>query len=106
MAVVYWAFRANYRSAQIRETVDVTEKTVIVRRFDQAGRMREWTFQPYWLKVEMTQDEDTCGPLYLSSHGRRLAVGTFLSADERKDFACQLRAALAPPGGHKNRVAG
>ncbi len=104
--LVYWAFQANYRSALIRETVDVTDETVIVRRFDQAGRMREWTFQPYWLKIEMTEDEDTCGPLFLSSHGRRLAVGTFLSADERKDFAAELRSVLGSASSHKNRVVG
>ncbi len=93
--LVYWAFKVNYRSALMHETVDVTDETVTVRRVDRKGGVREWTFQPYWLRIEMEEGEDDCGPLYLASHGRRLAVGTFLSADERRDFARALRAAIA-----------
>ena len=93
--LIYWAFKANYRAARMCETVDVTDETVIVRRFDKNGHVREWSFQPYWLRVEMREDDDTCGPLTLTSHGRRLIIGAFLSADERREFAHALRAALA-----------
>ena len=93
--LIYWAFKVNYRAARMCETVDVTDDTVIVRRYDRKGGVREWSFQPYWLRVEMREDEDTCGPLTLTSHGRRLIIGAFLCADERREFAHALRAALA-----------
>jgi uncharacterized membrane protein len=92
---IWWAFRANYRAARVRETVDLGDDTLVVRRFDQTGEMREWTFQPYWLRVEIEETEDVVGPLHLVSHGRRLAVGGFLSGEERRDFAHALRRALA-----------
>lgn len=94
---IWWAFRANYRAARVRETVDLGDDSLVVRRFDQAGEMREWTFQPYWLRVEIEETEDIVGPLHLVSHGRRLAVGAFLSGEERRDFAHALRRALAAP---------
>ena len=93
--LIYWAFKANYRAARMCETVDVTDDTVIVRRYDQKGGFSEWSFQPYWLRIEMREGAGTCGPLYLISHGRRLIIGAFLSADERREFAQALRAALA-----------
>ena len=93
--VIYWAFKANYRAARVRETVDVSDEAVVVRHYDVRGNMREWSFQPYWLRIEMEEDDETCGPLYLKSHGRRLSVGAFLPAEERRDFARALRAALA-----------
>ncbi|MGI9414845.1 MAG: DUF2244 domain-containing protein [Hyphomicrobiales bacterium] len=97
VALIYWAFKANYASARLYETVDITADELVVRRFEPRRPARTWTFQPYWVRVELSETEDTCGPLYLKSHGRRLQIGAFLSADERKDFAEALRAALARP---------
>lgn len=93
--LIYWAFKANYHAARVRETIEVTDRAVIVRHFDARGAMKEWSFQSYWLRIEMQEDEETCGPLYLKSHGRRISVGAFLPAEERRDFARALRAAIA-----------
>jgi uncharacterized membrane protein len=92
---VWWAFRANYRAARVCETVDLGDEALVVRRYDKAGGVREWSFQSYWLRVEIEENEDMVGPLHLVSHGRRLAVGDFLSGAERRDFARALRQALA-----------
>lgn len=94
---IWWAFRASYRSAREYETVELGPDALVVRRYDPAGRMREWSFQPYWLRVEIEEDDDMVGPLHLTSHGRRLAIGGFLSGEERRDFAHALRRALATP---------
>jgi uncharacterized membrane protein len=69
----------------------------VVRRYDKAGGMREWSFQPYWLKVELEESDDIVGALHLISHGKRFALGAFLSGTERRDFAHALRRALAAP---------
>jgi uncharacterized membrane protein len=92
---IWWAFRANYHAARVCETVDLGDDALVVRRYDKAGRVREWSFQPYWLRVEIEENEDMVGSLHLVSHGRRLVVGDFLSGAERRDFARALRQALA-----------
>lgn len=94
VALLYWAFRASYRSGQARETVELTGDALIVERADPADRRQRWTFQPTWLRVHLDDPLRPGSQITLSSHGRHLVVGGFLSPDERPDFADALRAAL------------
>ena len=41
--LVYWAFRANYRSARAYEEVTVTPSELTVRKVSHHGQVREWT---------------------------------------------------------------
>lgn len=95
VALVYVAFRLNYRDGRRLETVDLSREELLVRRIDPRGRVAQWRFQPYWVRLHLTEHDDTVGPLTLSSHGRRLSLGAFLSGPERRDFARALEAALA-----------
>lgn len=97
VALIYWAFKLNYASARAYETVDIAGDELIVRRVLPGRAPRQWSFHPYWVRVEIEYDDDTCGPLYLRSHGQRLQIGAFLSANERKAFADALKDALARP---------
>ncbi len=93
-ALVYLTFRANYRWARVYETIRLTEDTLLVERVSPAGRVQRWRFQPYWLKVNIDRPVRHQSRLVISSHGRRLTVGAFLTADERAEFAVALRGAL------------
>ena len=95
VALVWLAFRLNYRSGLLREHLDLSEGLLTVRRILPSGRVREWRFQPYWLRVEMDDPPRHDSRLTLSSHGRRLTVGDFLTAAERHQVARDLRAALS-----------
>lgn len=97
VALVYVAFKLNYASARRYETVDIAGDELIVRRVEPGREPKQWTFHPYWVRVEMDWSGEIIGPLYLSSHGRRLQIGAFLSGAERRDFAEALKAALAQP---------
>lgn len=90
-ALIYVAFRANYRWARTRETLRLTEDALVVERVDPAGKVERWRFQPGWLRIDAPND----GSLVLSSHGRRLTIGAFLTPDERTDLARALGEALA-----------
>jgi len=96
--LLYVAFQVNYRRARIFETLELTREAFTVRRIDTRGVERRWEFQPYWLRVEMDQvDEEPDlrawrnAQLRLSSHGRALIVGSFLSLEERAALAAELR---------------
>ena len=92
--LIYVAFKASYRSARRYETVKLTEDALIVERVSPSGRRACWTFQPYWLRVEMDDPPEHASQLTLTSHGRSLVIGSFLSPDERFEVAKALKDAL------------
>ena len=91
----YVCFRLNYRAARLRERVRLTPGLLTVERCDPRGRVQSWSFQPYWLRVEMDDPPEHESQLSLASHGRRVVIGSFLSPHERLDLAEALRSALA-----------
>ncbi len=94
VALVWLAFRINYRSGRLRETLALTERDLTVRRIQPSGRTHEWRFQPYWLRVEVENPDAPDCRLTLTSHGRRLTIGAFLTAEERLSLAEALQTAL------------
>ncbi len=95
VGLFYLMFRLNYRSARMHERLRLTDEALEVERHEVGGRIRRWSFQPYWLQVEIADPPQSDSALLLRSHGRSLSIGAFLSPDERLDFAKALRAALA-----------
>ena len=94
VAVIYLAFKANYRWARIYETVRLTSDSLLVERISPSGKVQRWRFQPYWLKVQIDRPVKHDSQLVLSSHGKRLKIGSFLSPDERVEVANALKDAL------------
>jgi len=92
--LVYLAFRVNYVAARRYETVQLTEDALVVERVTPNGARHTWKFQPYWLRVSMDDPPRYDSKLMLTSHGRSLVIGAFLSPDERLAFAQALRDAL------------
>jgi uncharacterized membrane protein len=94
-ALVYIAFRINYRRARMYETLRLTREALTVRRVDHRGGENRWRFQPAWLQILLDDPPASGSPLTLRSHGQSLAIGGFLTAEERRGLAEALAAALA-----------
>ncbi len=95
MLLVYLAFRANYRAAHAFEQVMVTASELTVRKVSRRGRIREWTFNPLWARLDRdVHEEFGIERLFLVSHGRRLAIAACLGPREKESFARALSAAL------------
>lgn len=90
--LLYLAFRWNYRQGRRAEFIQLDGAELAVRRVEPSGRRREWRFDAYWVHVTI---DDPSNQLTLSSHGRTLEVGAFLSPEERLEVSKALRAALA-----------
>jgi uncharacterized membrane protein len=55
----------------------------------------EFTFNPLWVQLDrITHAEFGIQRLYLVSKGRRIAIGSFLGAEEKESFSNALIAAL------------
>jgi uncharacterized membrane protein len=93
---IYWAFRINFRRARAYEEVSVTPCELRLRRVSHRGHVMEWVFNPLWVQLDQVAHEEFgIERLYLVSKGRRVAVASFLGADEKASFAKALVAALA-----------
>jgi len=104
VALIWWAFRANYRAARAYETVQLSGNELRVVKVDQHGHAQGWRFQPYWTRLETIEHPDESTELHLWSHGRHLRVAACLAPQQRRLFARDLEAALrilrhAPPEG-------
>lgn len=95
VALVYVAFRLNYRAARSYETVRLSEDALEVARVSARGVRESHSFQPHWVRVEIDDPPEHHSQLRLSSHGRSVVIGAFLTPEERLDFARALRAELA-----------
>jgi uncharacterized membrane protein len=93
--LIYVAFCANFRAARAYEEVTVTASELTVRKVSHHGVVREWTLNPVWVRLDrIVHEEFGIERLFLVSRGRRLAIASFLSPDEKASFARALSAAL------------
>lgn len=100
VGLFYGAMRMHDWTTRTAETVSLTPDRLHVRRMVPDGSVQEWAFMPYWLRVELTEEKPPAsGSLLLTSHGHSVALGTFLSEDERQAVARRLIEALAPLSG-------
>lgn len=90
-AFIYFAFRMNYRAGRLYETVEVYKDVLVVERVLPSGKVRQWTFNPYWVRVISEQYSDSSVSLYLYSHELKLEIGKFLLDYEKIDFAMALK---------------
>lgn len=93
--LLYLAFRWNYRAGRCAEFVRLDRDGLCVRQVRPDGATREWRFEPHWVRVTIDDPLRHDSQLVLRSHGRALAIGSFLTAEERAEVARALRAALA-----------
>ncbi|HJU31334.1 MAG TPA: DUF2244 domain-containing protein [Hyphomicrobiaceae bacterium] len=94
VALVYAAFRVNYRSGRLYETLEVTPARLSWTRVHPGGRRETFQCNPYWARVALREWPNGRTDLRLVAEGRQLAFARFLTDDERRDFAGALRAAL------------
>jgi uncharacterized membrane protein len=92
--LLYVAFRWNYRQGRRAEFIRLDGSGLVVRRVDPDGRTREWCFDARWVRVTIDDPPRSDSQLTLSSHGRVLVVGAFLTPEERLELGKALRAAL------------
>jgi uncharacterized membrane protein len=92
---IYWAFRISFRRAKASEEIRMTPSELYVRRTSHRGHVMEFRFNPLWVQLDRkTHAEFGIERLYLVSKGRRVAIASFLGAEEKQSFSNALMAAL------------
>jgi uncharacterized membrane protein len=95
VALIYVAFKLNFRALRLYETVDLTREALTITRVAPSGKAQSWNFNPYWVRLSLDQRHGRSTELSLASHGKRLVFASFLTDPEREDFALALSSALS-----------
>ena len=95
VALIYVAFRLNFRALRLYETVDLTPDALTVTRVAPSGEAQSWSFSPYWVRLSLQPRHGRSSELSIASHGKRLVFASFLTDNEREDFAAALAKALS-----------
>ena len=97
LLLLYVAFRVVQWRGRAYERLRLTDSAGLeIRRFGpHGGETGHWRFEPGWLRVAMDDPPRHDSALTLTSHGRSLTVGRFLTPAERLEVAAALRSALA-----------
>ena len=95
VALLAWALRSNYRSGGAHERLVLAQDALTLTRVSPWGEAVEHVLEPYFTRVELEETPLGDAHLFLSSSGRRLRVGQFLSAPERREIGALIREALA-----------
>ncbi len=95
VVLLYWAFRANYRTAAAYEQVTVTPSELRVRKVSHRGAVSEWALNPLWVKIDREfHEEFGIVRLFLVSQGRQLPIASCLGPGEKESFAAALATAI------------
>jgi len=99
VGLVYVAFRLNYRSGRLYETVELTPGRLSWTRVHPSGRRETFHSNPYWTRVALREWPNGRTDLRLIAQGKELIFGRFLSDAERRDLATALKGALVDARG-------
>ena len=95
VALVWLAFKLNYRAARARELISVDVTELRVQKYDPAGRMREYVFNPFGTRFEVDRHEEIgITQMRITNRERSLPVGAFLNPADKESFATAFGQAL------------
>lgn len=95
VVLLYCALRFNQRAGNTSEAINLTRQALTVRRTDHWGNQSSFSFPPYWLQVNLHDMPGFDNRLELRTHGRSLAIASFLLPHERQQLAQTLQRALS-----------
>ena len=85
--LVYIAFKVNYHNAKRYEKIRLWKNSLIIKKTSDNGKSNTWKFNPYWVRLEMKKSQSRSSNLNLSSHGKTISIGSFLSNQEKEEVA-------------------
>ena len=95
-ALIYWAFKANYRSARAYEDVEVSRAHVLVRKVSAKGRAQDHHFDQFGTRFEVDRhDEIGITKMRVANRNRSVEFGYFLNPLDRESFAEAFSRALS-----------
>ncbi len=96
IALIYIAFRANFRDARAYEDVTLTPLELHLSKVSAKGARADWRFNPSWIRLEKEEDEEFgLQRLSVASRGALVEIARYLGPNDKARFASDLSRALA-----------
>lgn len=94
IALLFIAFKLNYRSGRVSEHLKLTDDGLEVVRISPNGKRSRIVLEPGWLQVRMDDPPEHHSQLIVGTKGKGLVLGAFLMPDERLEVAKELQVAI------------
>ena len=93
MVLLGWALKTNMARRFEREHIEISETEVIVEYTFTKRPPRRVVFPRHWAQVKIRRPKSPLhrGQLVIESHGRGHEVGKFLTEEERRHLAAELK---------------
>jgi uncharacterized membrane protein len=91
MLLLGWALRSNMQRRFEREHIEVTENEIVVEYTSARALPRRIVFPRHWASVKIRRPNSPPSSLVIELHGRGHEVGKFLTEEERRQLAAELR---------------
>tara|TARA_Y100000766_G_C18747986_1_gene527002 strand:- start:393 stop:860 length:468 start_codon:yes stop_codon:yes gene_type:complete len=92
--LLYYAFKINYRSGEIFETVKILSQKLYITRNFPSGKKQIWSLDSYWTKVEILNPSKHQHNLIVKSKNKVVLLGSFLNYSDKKKLLSKIQSAL------------
>ena len=89
-----WAFRRNYRDGEYREHLSLSGGVFVIKTVHPRRAPRLWKFPGYWTRVKTRSTAHVENQLILLHADKAVAIGEFLTPEERMSLAEEIEQAL------------
>ena len=98
--LLYYAFRRNYKSGEIFETIKLIKQNLLITRNFPSGKKQTWNLEPYWTKVEILNPATHQHNLIIKSKNKVVSLGSFLNYNDKKILLKKIESALKSTNNH------
>ena len=98
--LLYYAFRINYKSGEIFETIQLIKQNLLITRNFPSGKKQTWNLEPYWTKVEILNPATHQHNLIIKSKNKVVSLGSFLNYNDKKILLKKIESALKSTNNH------
>ena len=92
--LLYYAFKINYKSGEITESLKLIKENLQITRNFPSGTEQKWNLEPYWTKVEISNPRINHYNLIVKSKEKVVMIGSFLNYYDKKRLMKKIEDAL------------
>lgn len=91
---LWFAFFLSYRRGRVFETIQLSDRDLIISACDATGKLKTVRFEPYWVTVAIKSVGADKNILVIQHRDKAIELGRFLVPHERHEVATAIKCAL------------